>query len=245
MGVWRGKLTAGIARRRLHHAGDRLPRPCRFGIAVDVVDAKHGRGKHHRAVAVADLVGRARPCGKIAVAGSVDEDAAAHRAPAGFGFDEECVDLPLRAHQHTGAEAVKQDFHTGVEQQLIGRQLVGRGVIGLGLDLAENRMRLLEAIQARDPTQQIVGDPVHHLIDPAETIGVQAAEIGHARGGAHASQEAVAFDKQCRGTRPPRSHCCRNAGGPAAENNDIERPVEFSPARRLGDSFDRTHDGSP
>jgi len=64
---------------------------------------------------------------------------------------------------------------------------------------------------------------------------VQAAEIRHPRGGSHAAEKAVALDEQ-RGPAGARG-CDRggDAGGTAAEDDDLELAYYRSGARGLGD----------
>jgi len=65
-------------------------------------------------------------------------------------------------------------------------------------------MRRIEPAQPVDAGKEIVGDAVHHLLDVAEHISKQAAEIGDAGGRAHAAQKTVALDQQaCGGPSPP------------------------------------------
>jgi hypothetical protein len=73
--------------------------------------------------------------------------------------------------------------------QLVGGDLVGRGVVGLRHRLAEQRMRLVQPAEAVDAFQQFGGHAVHHAPDVAVHVGVQAAEIGDAGGGAHAARK--------------------------------------------------------
>ena len=92
-------------------------------------------------------------------------------------------------------ERVEQRYRRRARAGAVGRAFIGGGVVGLRAGLAEHQMRLVQAAESVDAREQIVGDAVHHLLDLAEHIGVQPAEIGHAGGGAHAAEEAVALDQ--------------------------------------------------
>ena len=69
----------------------------------------------------------------------------------------------------------------GFEQQGVGGDLVGGGVVGLGVDFPEHRVRRLQAAEGVDAAQQVIGETMHDLVDGAEPVGVQAAEIGDSR----------------------------------------------------------------
>ncbi len=77
-----------------------------------------------------------------------------------------------------------------------------------------------------DPRQQVGGDALHHPMHLAEDVGVQAAEIGHAGRGAHATEKSVALDQQ----RPPsgarRADRGCNAGRAAAKHHHVIFAIE-------------------
>ena len=60
-------------------------------------------------------------------------------------------------------ERMEQQLDAGVEQQRVGGALEGGGVVGLGVDPAEDQVRLVQAVELAHPLQQVVGDAVHHL----------------------------------------------------------------------------------
>jgi hypothetical protein len=66
-------------------------------------------------------------------------------------------------------------------------------------------------------------------------IGVQPAEIRHARRGAHAAEKAVALDQQRAPSCARRSHGRGDPGGPAAEHDDFILAVQRHLPRRLFD----------
>src|SRR6185312_12070200 len=116
----------------------------------DAVEAKHHRGVEQAAMAVADLERRAGPGGEIAVAGAIDEDVGADRLPPGLGLDEQRVDARLAVHRNPGTERVEKDIDLVMTKQTIRRDLVGRRVIGLRKNLAEDPMRLVQAVEPVD-----------------------------------------------------------------------------------------------
>ena len=164
---------------------------------------------------------------------------ATHRLPAGFGLDHQRVDTLVIMHHHAGAERVEEDIDLVGGQQIVGRDLVGRGVIGLRQNFTEDQMRRVEPAEPIDPRQQIGGDALHHAMHLAMDIGVQPAEIGHARGRAHAAEETITLDQQ----RAPPGARGGNRGGdagrPAAEDGDVIFAVERDLARRFFDGFGR------
>ncbi len=83
--------------------------------------------------------------------------------------------------------------------------------------------------------EQIVGDAVHHLLDVAEHIRVQAAEIGDAGGGAHAAEEAVALEEQRLAALAGGGGGGGDAGGPAAEDDDLVVAADRRLTCRLGE----------
>ena len=180
---------------------------------------------------------RAGPGREIAVAGAIDEDIGAHRLPAGLGLDHQRVDAALVMHHHAGAERVEENIDLVALKQIVGRDLVGRGVVGLRQDFAEDQMRRVEPAEAIDALEQIGGDALHHPMHLAMDIGMQPAEIGHARRRAHAAEEAVALDQQRAPARARGSHRGGDAGRPAAEDDDFILAVERDLARGFFDGL--------
>ena len=115
-------------------------------------------------------------------------------------------------HHHAGAERVEENVDLVRGEQIVGRDLVGRGVIGLREDFSENEMRRVQPAEPVDPTKQIGGDALHHPVHLAMDVGVQPAEIRHARRRAHAAEKAIALDQQR--TAALRAQM-RNSGGDA------------------------------
>ena len=163
----------------------------------------------------------------------------AHRLPPGLGLDHQRIDAPVVLHHDAGAERMKENVDLVRGQQIVGRDLVGRGVIGLRQDLAEDQMRRVEPAEPVDPRQQIGGDALHHPVHLAMNIGMQPAEIGHARGGAHAAEKAVALDQQRAPAGPRGGDRGGDAGRPAAEHGDFIFAVERNLARGFFDGFER------
>jgi hypothetical protein len=116
---------------------------------------------------------------------------------------------------------MKQHFHLARGEQIVGRAFIGRGIVSLRLGLAEDQMRFVEPAERVDPRQQIIGDAVHDLANVAMHIAVQAAEIGHARGGAHTAEKAVTFDQK---RLAPKSAGRGDAGGPPPKTTISNSP---------------------
>ena len=129
-------------------------------------------------------------------------------------------------------------------QQIVRRDLVGRGVVGLRKNLAEDQMRRVQPIEPVDPREQIGGDALHHPMHLAMDIGVQPAEIRHARGRAHAAEKAVALDQQRTAAGPRSSHGRGDARRTAAEDGDFIFAVERNLARGFFNGFGR-HGSDP
>ena len=134
-----------------------------------------------------------------------------------------------------GRERVEQQFDAVGREQRIGRALERRHVVGLRVDLAEDQVRRIEAVQRTHAVEQLVGDAVHDLADLAVDVRVQPAEIGHAGGGAHAAEKAVALDQQHPRAVARRAGGGGDAGRAAAEHDDVEFAEHRHLARRLGD----------
>ena len=132
------------------------------------------------------------------------------------------------------------DFARG--EKIVGRAFVGRGVVSLRLGLAEDQMRFVETAEPVDARQQIVGDAMHDLTDIAVHIGMQPAEIGDAGGGAHAAEKAVALDQQRFAPERAGRRSRGDAGGAAAEHDDLVSAEDRRLTRRLGDG---RQDGAP
>ena len=78
-------------------------------------------------------------------------------------------------------------------------------VVGLRADLAaKQHMGFIEPAQGAQAIQQLVGQAMHHLLQLAMHIGVQAAEVGDPCGRAHATQKAIALHQKHAATRPRR-----------------------------------------
>ena len=124
-------------------------------------------------------------------------------------------------------------------KQIVRRDLVGRGVVGLRKDLAENQMRLVQPVEPVDAIQQVGGDALHHAMHLAMDVGMQPAEIGDARGRAHAAEKAIALDQQRAASGPRGRNRRRNARRSAAEDDDFIFAVERNVARGFLDGSGR------
>ena len=171
---------------------------------------------------------------QVAVAGAVDEGAGAHREPARFGLEQERVER-LAAARDADCERMEQQLDAGLEQQRVGSALEGGGVVGLGVDPAEDQVRLVQPAEGAHPAQQVVGDAVHHLHDLPVHVGMQAAEVGDAGGRAHAAEKAVALDQQGAGAVSRGRGRRGDAGRAAAEHDHVVLAVHRRRARGLGD----------
>jgi hypothetical protein len=130
---------------------------------------------------------------------------------------------------------VKERVRTGAEQHLVGGALEGRRVVRLREDPGEDEMRLAEAVERAQAIEQLVGDAVHDLHVLAADVGVQAAEVGDAGGGAHAAEKAVALDEERLRAAARRRGRRGEPRGSAAEDDDIELAEDRGRSRRLGD----------
>jgi len=132
---------------------------------------------------------------------------------------------------------VEQRLRAGGLQQLVSGAFVGRDVVAAHADTAlQPVLRRVEPAQRVDAAQQFVDDDAaHQLLHLAAAPAVEPGEVGHATGGAHAAEEAVALDQQ--GARAAACGGCRggDSGRAAAEHDDVEFAVERGPARRLVD----------
>ncbi len=219
-----------------HQLRNGAPGLARFD-GIDAVETEHHRGVEHVTGVVADFVGRAGPGREIAVAGAIDEDIGADRLPSRLGLDEQRIDAFVVVHGDTGAERMEEDVDLVVTKQIVGGDLVGRGVVGLRKDLAEDQMRLVQAVEPIDARQQIGSDALHHPMHLAMDVGMQPAEIRDAGRRPHAAEKAVALDQQrapsCARRRDRRGDSRR----PAAEHGDFIFAVERDFAGGFGDGF--------
>jgi len=97
-------------------------------------------------------------------------------------------------------------------------------------------MRFVETTERIDPCQQIVGDAMHDLANIAMHIGVQAAEVCHARGRSHAAEKAVTLDQKRLAPKSAGRGGRGDAGRATAEDDDLEFAENRRVARRLGDA---------
>jgi hypothetical protein len=106
------------------------------------------------------------------------------------------------------------------------------------VDAAEDEVRIVEPVERAHAVEQVVGHAVHHLADLAVDVGVQAAEVGHARRGAHAAEEAVALDHDRASAVARRAAAAAMpAGPPPSTTTSIHRKRAF--AARFGDHLSR------
>ena len=218
-------------------------RPCvRRARRIDAVHAKHRRGIEHVAGAVAEFVRHAGERGEIAVAGTIDEDARAHRATPRARLQDQRVDRLRVMHGDADSERVKQRLGAARGKKIVGGDLVGGIVISLRHALAaEQHMRRVQAAEPVDAAEKVVGDAMHDLAQLAMHVGVQAAEVRYSRSGAHAAEKAVALDDE-RGE--PGAGGDRGSGDPrrsAAEHDDIVLAEERRLARGFFDGADVRH----
>ena len=204
---------------------------------IDVVDAKHQRRIQQVTVRIAFFERCAGPGGEVAVAGGIDEHAAADGAAPGFGLDQQCVDKGGTFHCRAGGKRVEQQAGARGEQHVVGGALVGGHVIGLRLGLAEDGVRLIQAAEGGDACEQVIGDTVHDAPDVAVHIGEQAAKIGYAGGRAHAAEKTVALHQQRRGARAGRRRGGGDAGRSTAQHHDIGFGDDRGVAGGLGDAY--------
>lgn len=94
-------------------------------------------------------------------------------------------------------------------------------------------MWFVQPAQRAHVTQQLVCQAVHHLLDVAEYVRVQATEIGHPRCRAHAAQKAVGFYQQCAAARA-RRRCGRHDARRATAQH---HHVKFAKYRCLASGF--------
>ncbi|CAM5223107.1 hypothetical protein CDEF62S_01290 [Castellaniella defragrans] len=163
-----------------------------------------------------------------------------------FGFHQHRGEVPRVAHYHAGDPGVQQHPGPRRGEELIRGDLVGGGVVGLGGDaVAEQQVRRVEPAQAVDAGQQFGADSLDDAADRAMHVAVHAAEVGHARRGAHAPQEAVAFHQQGARAVPCRSGCRRQPRGAAPQDEDVDFVEQRRMPRGLRDRGVgcQTHDG--
>ena len=187
-------------------------------------------------------MGHAGEVRDVGIARGVDEFARAQGAASGLGLDEHGVDAAVAGVRHARRPGVEQQFDAGAGQQLVGGALVGRDVVAADADAAlQPVLRHVEAAEGVDALQQFLGHAAHERLHHAVAAPVQAGEIGHAAGRAHAAEEAVALDQQRGGTVARRAHGGGDAGRPAADDDDIVFAVDRRAPRRLGDRVRRLH----
>ncbi len=210
-----------------HQCRNRPPGIAGF-LGIDAVQTKHHRGIEHAAGIVSDLEARAGPGREVAVTGAIDKNIRNDRLTPGLGLDHQRVDALRIMHHHAGAQRMKENIDLVARQQIVGRDLIGRGVIGLRQDFPKDQMRHVEPAQTIDPRQQVRRDALHHPMHLAMNIGVQPAEIRHARRCPHAAEESITFDQQ---RAPPR------ARRSAAEHDDFILAIQRHLPRRFFDGF--------
>ncbi len=190
---------------------------------VHAADAEHGRRVHHVVPTRALLEGRAGQRGQVAVASAVDEGLRQHRVAARSGLDQRGVDGRRTVHDEADDPGVEQQLRAAAQHQIVRRHLERGVVVGLRGDLAaEQRVRLLEPAQALHAIEQVVRHAVHHSLDVAVHVGVQAAEVGDAGGGAHAAQEAIRLDQQGLAASARGRGGGGDAGGATAHHDHVE-----------------------
>ena len=116
---------------------------------------------------------------------------------------------------------MEQDFHARRDHEVVRGDLVRSRVVCLCDGLAEQVVRLIQAAEPGDARQQVVCHAVHDLPDLSVHVRMQAAEVGDARGRAHAAEEAVALDQQSGAPRARGRHGGGDAGGAAAEHDHL------------------------
>ena len=164
----------------------------------------------------------------------------AHRLPAGFGFQQQRVDAARRRQHHPHRLGVEQYPRPAGQHQLVGRQLESGVVVGLRGDLAaEQGVRGVQAAQPVHARQQLVGQAMHHLLNLAEHVGVQATEIGHPGGRAHAAQKAVALHQQGAATGARGRRGRHDAGRAAAQHHHVVLAQHGGLAARFGQAGGR------
>ena len=225
----------------LHQLGNQRPSVARLH-RIDAVDAEHGRGIEHVALAVPDLVGRAGPGREIAVARSVDEDTALDGETAGLGLDQQRVDLVRRLHDAGGAVSVEQNLDAGGGKQFVGRDLVGGDIVGLGLDPVLNRkMRFPQPVHALQAIENVVEHAMNDELVLAVNVGMKTAEGAEPRRRAGAAEKAVTLDQDGGAAAASRRQRRRDAGGAAAQDDDLIFAEDRRLTGRLGEGSGARH----
>ena len=80
----------------------------------------------------------------------------------------------------------------------------------------------VQPAQRVDAAEQVVGHAAHQLLHLAAALAVQAGEVGHAAGRAHAAEEAVALDQQRARAVARGAHAAAMPGRAAADHHDVE-----------------------
>src|SRR5260221_544208 len=159
-GAFAGKVEVA-ARLGLFHEPRNVLRRIARGLGIDAVHAEHERRIERPAGAVALLASGAREARQVAVARAVDEHARANGLPAGLGLDHERGDRLRVAAQGRGAVRMEEDLHARRSEQPVRGALVGRHVVGLGERLAEDHVRLVQAVERGDAIEKLGGDSMH------------------------------------------------------------------------------------
>jgi hypothetical protein len=151
-------------------------------------------------------------------------------------LEDERVDRPRVMHGDPDRQRMKQKLRAARGEEIVGGDLVGGIVVGLRHALAaEQDVRRVEAAKPVDAAEKVVGDAMHDLLELTMHIGMQATEIGDARGRAHAAEKAVALDNESREPRARRHSRRGNARRPTAEHDNIVLAEERRLARGLFD----------
>ena len=103
-------------------------------------------------------------------------------------------------------------------------------------------MRLIETAELVDAVEKFRRDAEDDALVFAMDIGVQSAEVRHARGCSHAAEETVALDKQGLAACAAGGDRRRDPGGASAEHDDLEFANDGRRARRFVESRYRCHD---
>ena len=171
----------------------------------------------------------------VAITGTIDEDLAQHGMASGFGLDQHGVHPARRMHDHAHRQRVKQDLRATAQHQFVSGDLERRIVVSLGSDtVTEHPVRLVQAAERAHVRQQVIGHAMHDLLDAAEYVGMQAAEIGDACRGTHATEKSIGLDQQGPGTGACRAGGCSDAGGTASEHDDVKTAEDGCLAARFG-----------
>ena len=128
----------------VHARGNRPPRFAGARV-VDAADAKHQRRKEQRAAR--RCIARAGEVGEVAVARAVDEGRGADRPSRPTSSRRASASMRRARPARRRPQGVEQDLGAGAEQHRVGGALEGRGVVRLREDLAEDEVRLAQAVE--------------------------------------------------------------------------------------------------